>query len=538
MKKIILYLATLVVAFPLFSQNQQSVSTRIESATVFYNGAQVVRKGQASLKEGTTELVFKGISPNINPASIQLKGEGQFTILSVQHQINYLEESRKDEEITRLENKKEKLTDTIAVRRALYSVLKQEESFLQKNQVQVVGVPNNSGTVEQLKAGIEYQRERLKDVLLKELEIEKAINELSQDLSKINAQLGELNTKKVTPSSEVYVSVNAKSPLQASFELSYMVLSAFWKPFYDLRVADVSHPMELTWKAQVSQQSGEDWKDVHLTLSTGNPSEGGEKPTLTPWLLYAYRPYAAGAALEEVVVKGSRSDNTTMYNDGVRDDELKAIPMAPPVQEQTRTTTSAYVIDIPYSIPSSGKQYNVEIKNTTLNALYEYFCAPKLDKDAFLTAKIPDWEDYNLLPGQMNLYFEGTYLGNSMLNPASISDTLVLSLGRDKSVVVERTRVKDFSKKVFLSDKKIEMRGWDITVKNKKKQLINLVIEDQLPISTNKAIEVYDTEYKGAQLDETTGKLTWKMQIDPGKDKKTGFRYSIKFPKSLQLNLE
>ena len=163
---------------------------------------------------------------------------------------------------------------------------------------------------------------------------------------------------------------------------------------------------------------------------------------------------------------------------------------------------------------------------------------PKLDKQAFLTARLTGWEDYNLLDGQANLYFEGTYLGQTLLNTSAAEDTLQISLGRDKSIVVTRTKLKDLSKRTFLGDKKTASRAFEISIRNNKKQAINIIVEDQMPVSTQKEIEVDKQEYKEASLNETTGKLTWTLQIPAATDKKLGFKYAVKYPKDYHFLLE
>ncbi|MGB4843838.1 MAG: DUF4139 domain-containing protein, partial [Ferruginibacter sp.] len=165
-------------------------------------------------------------------------------------------------------------------------------------------------------------------------------------------------------------------------------------------------------------------------------------------------------------------------------------------------------------------------------------CVPKLDQDVFLTAKITDWNDLNLLEGESNLFFEGTFLGKAMINPKTSGDTLNISLGRDKNISVKRTSVKEYSKKQFLGSNKIDYRTFEISIRNNKKQAINLVVEDQFPVSTMKEVEVDKIENKEAELDSETGKLKWTIQLAPGKEKKVDFKYAVKYPKNNSIVLE
>jgi uncharacterized protein (TIGR02231 family) len=207
------------------------------------------------------------------------------------------------------------------------------------------------------------------------------------------------------------------------------------------------------------------------------------------------------------------------------------------VKESTKTTTTAFDIDLPYTIPTNNKEYQVDIKEETLKADYQYFVVPKLDVDAFLTASITDWAQYNLLEGEANLYFEGTFLGKTLLKTNSTDDTLKISLGRDKNVVVKRTKLKEFNKNKVFSNKRVDSRAFEIVVKNKKTTPLSIVIEEQIPVSSDKQIDV-DYEAEGAIIDKIKGHLTWKLDLKPSEERKQKFSYSVKHPSDWHIDLE
>jgi uncharacterized protein (TIGR02231 family) len=172
-----------------------------------------------------------------------------------------------------------------------------------------------------------------------------------------------------------------------------------------------------------------------------------------------------------------------------------------------------------------------------LKANYNYATVPKLDPDAFLLAGVTDWEALKLLKGPANVFFEGTYLGKTYIDPNTAGDTLELSLGRDKDVNVARNLVKDFSKKQFLGTNNILDRSWEITVRNNKGQKISLIIEDQFPLSKDEEIQIEYLEYEGAKFDEKTGMLQWPVVLNPKEEVTVHFRYRVKYPKKLKLFL-
>ena len=296
--------------------------------------------------------------------------------------------------------------------------------------------------------------------------------------------------------------------------------------------------MYLKYKANVYQNSGEEWKDVKLTISSGNPKESGTKPTLEPWNLYSIRFTPPVIAPDDQVKEYMRSQDQIDIAE-VRLSKAVSRPASMPRVMLTEGQTAfQFEIEQPYNIPSDGKQHTVDIQENTINAQYEYFCIPKKDKDVFLTARITNWEELNLLNGDANLYFEGTYLGKATLDTRETKDTLEISLGRDKNIIVNRTKLKEFSRNQILGSSKTDERSWEISIRNKKQQPINITIQDQFPISNNKDIVIDKGNYKEGSLDETTNMITWRLKIDPAKEKKIGFNYSVKSPKSASIILE
>lgn len=203
-----------------------------------------------------------------------------------------------------------------------------------------------------------------------------------------------------------------------------------------------------------------------------------------------------------------------------------------------RATTFEFAIDVPYSIPSNGQQYTVGVGRHNVDALYRHYATPKLDRDAFLFSKATGWEALNLLPGPANLYFEGTFVGESYLDVSTVVDTLDLSLGRDKGVSITRTKRTDFTKRQFIGNKRTVSISWELAVRNNKGQAIDLVITDQYPLSKRSEIEVSLEEHSGAEVNQEKGFLTWNKKLAPSASDKWHFTYNVKYPKGQVLYLE
>jgi hypothetical protein len=201
------------------------------------------------------------------------------------------------------------------------------------------------------------------------------------------------------------------------------------------------------------------------------------------------------------------------------------------------TTVEIEVAD-PYSIKSNGERTLVDLKTYEIPADYRYTAIPKLDKDAFLLAEISDWSQYNLLEGESNLYFEDGFVGRSILNPNALQDTLQISMGRDRSIVMQREKVDQFSKKRSVGSNITESRGYEISLKNNKSQAVTLQLKDQIPVSVNSNITVTTGELSGGTLDPLTGIVTWEITLPPGGQQKLSLRYEVKYPKSERIILD
>jgi uncharacterized protein (TIGR02231 family) len=255
--------------------------------------------------------------------------------------------------------------------------------------------------------------------------------------------------------------------------------------------------------------------------------------------------------MEEVVIRGQGTlrKNVSVTIDSqssvsvVDVDESEAMirgtnSISIPTAQVENQTTVDFEIKTPYTINSDSKNYSVDMEQYDLPAFYQYYCVPKIDKDAFLIANIIDWGKYNLLAGEANLFFEDTYVGKTLLDVRYASDTLQISLGRDKKVSVNREKIKDFTEKKFIGNKKVETLAWKTTVKNNKNQEISMIILDQVPVSTIQEIEVDVADVSDAKHDRENGEIKWEFILEPNEKIEFELKYSVKYPKYGNLIVE
>lgn len=531
------------MALPLLlaaAEGEKPVASKVTGAKVFLNGAQVSRTASATIPAGASTLVFTGLAQALDPMSIQVSGKGGYGILSVNHRINYLTESPKKKEIEELQDRIKQLEHDWNIENGVQQVWVNEEQLLLKNSA--VGGQQTGLTAAQLQAVNDYVRERMKAMKVGWLTQEEKKRAIGEEADKLRAQLAQLKGQAPRPTSEIVVEIDAPAEVAATFVLTYFANGAGWTPAYDLRAKSVGQPIELLMKAQVVNNTGEDWNKVELGLSSGNPTQGGVMPTLQPWVLeqpYTIQTLSSRGARAYEDARAPAAMPSAANAEGQRQlyEEMPAtLEVANTVVY--RTTTVEFAIDAPFTIPADGLAHTVAVKIHAVPATYKHYCTPKLDKDAFLYARTTGWEDLNLLPGQANVFFEGTYVGQSFLDLSKPQDTLAISLGRDKGVVVERVRRKGTDDKAVVGTKRTVMRGWDLTVKNNKGTSVDLEIVDQYPLSPRSEIEVKLEDRGGASANEQTGRLTWNLTLEAKGSRKLGFSYSVKHPKDQPVVLE
>ena len=208
------------------------------------------------------------------------------------------------------------------------------------------------------------------------------------------------------------------------------------------------------------------------------------------------------------------------------------------VNEQKAQFGYEFEIKQPLTLSSDGKTTTTEIGRYQLPATYQHLGIPRADKDAFLMADATDWQQYSLLEGEANVYFENSFIGKTILDPAVANDTLHFSLGRDNGIRIQRTKVSARSTRRLLASSQEQNMTWRITVKNTRQEAVSLTLQDQIPVSENSNITVSTEELSGGQLDKSTGIIVWQLQLQPNEQREFIVQYRVKYPKSRHLIVE
>jgi len=538
MKKLIIISISLFAFLTCLSAStEKEIKAVIKHVTVYPDRAQLTHETSIDLPVGESILKLSGLSPYIDAQSIQVKGFGDFIILSVNHQNNYLQNLEDSPEVNNIRSQIEALQLKIEDEKAAISILKEKELFLKANIT--ILVKETTFSIEQVKNMIELYTSNMDQVTTTVLKKGRLIKDYEKQIAALQQQIANKLGKQQLPSGEISVTVTSAKPVSGKLNFSYVVTNAGWYPSYDIRVDDITKPVSIFYKANVYQNTGIAWKDVKLSFSNATPWVTGNIPVQYPWYVDFYKP--APVTLRSKAAGVNRSEAPAMMEMVASDMSKPAkLEEAAPVTVEKRIgeTTVTFDVALPYSIASDGKFQTIEIQRTSTAAEYRYVTVPKLSTMAYLTANIADWAKQSLQSGEATLYFENSFVGKSTLDVNQLTDTLVLSLGTDNSLLVKREKRKDYTSKKIIGTNKTETYSYLLTIRNNKSNPVKITVNDQIPISSNSDITVEAVELSGGKLAPLTGFVKWDLDLKPQEIKELILTYSVKYPKNQNVILE
>lgn len=680
-----LFLLLVLCPFLIFG-NDEKIPSKIKEVTVYLSGANITRTAECNLSPGASEITLTGLSTKIDESSIQISGLQAVSILSMSYDINFMAIIEDKTASLPLQKRLKAIVSEIAMQKNQIAGLEEEEQVIYANRT--VSARTQSLSLEKVKEISTYYRERITAIKNAIFKANLKVKHLNDETRTIQKQMAELNNTPEKEQGEIKIKFDAPIASKLSLTVSYQVQDAGWIPNYDIKSEAINTPLSLSYKAHVYQKTGNDWNDVNIILSTGNPNVNVAKPNLGTKYLnftngyknrnvsatkksrYVYNPtvrQVTGTVLDEsgiplpgatVLVKGTTKGTTTDFDgyfslnvqDGQElvvsyigfsseeipiyssvmniqlDEDIAALEEVVVVGYATKkhysstgtaiagsssgikirgnssirnnstplyvidgvtvtgfqegdldmneiqsveilkganataiygnqgsdgivvittkkstaqddVTTTKFVIKQPYSIISDGDITAIEINTFKLDSKYEYFAAPIVNENVFLTTTFKDWEQYNLLPGEASVYFKGTYAGKTTIDPYTTKKEMTVSLGIDQNITVTRKHNKNFKSKSFTGSNRILNRMYDLEIKNNKAVAIDLKLMDRIPISQNKDIKVDDIETYAAKYDSKKGLLTWGLKLSPQETKTESFSFQVKYPKYKRISI-
>lgn len=532
--KITLAIGSVIISGSLFAQSPQIIKTDLREVMLYTNAAELNHHATVNLAKGTSELIFTHIANGIDENSIQIGSSPHVTVMSVRSAVNYIGADVKSDAFVKAENYFKKESHTLANFQNQKATEESILKLLESNQ-KIAGVNGNT-TVAELAKMADYYKTKYLEVKSNITALDDQIL-LQQDLvNKAQVQLEEVKGQTTGSGGQLIVQVMNNQAGNQPFDITYTSSKASWNASYDLRSAHTSSPLAIIYKANVTQETGIDWKQVHLILASGNPAQYGIVPNLTPWQLYYNQPVQSRPMMLQ-----SKADNRVFNEVAVSDQKNIRIRGTSSINSYTEQNenqlNTTFDISIPYDIASNGKLHSVSLKEYTHPATYSYIAIPRIDPNVYLMAELTDYEKLNLLPGTANVMFENMLVGKTYINPNDATDTLKLSMGRDKMISIKRDKINDLSQTKILGGSKKQSLVYEITIKNNKKNSVTLNLQDQIPIATDKSMEITLDDHSGADVEKETGLLKWNVTIPAGATQKIRFGYSVKYPKEKLVSI-
>ncbi len=562
MKKITLLFLFGSFAVQTFAGDKEIVKSTLSDVTIYAQGAQLHHKANFNYKVGVTEIIVEGISPYIDAKSIQVKATGAVVILDSKYTLYYPQAVQVTEDGIPLKIKKDISLLKDSLRSIGYEIQEIEDELSVLNATKSIiisnGVMRSQGKVNDslnlLKSAVDYYMLKLTELNKKILSLNKRKQEKQEKKSQMDLRMYNLENfqnqsrpaqPNNSPIPRIVVTIQAKEVGTGKLSLSYVASNAGWTPLYDLRSDATTGKLSLTYKAQVYQNTGLDWNDVKISISTNNPKANKTKPELNPWYI-DYTSYRAEqkdkkrnldyltqpSAVPNAVFNSGFSFSQTLNNSN---EDIQGLTSDQFTTVVHQLIAAEFKIDLPYSIKSNNDQHMVLIKQAELATSFKYFAVPKMDAGVYLVAQMTKLDELQLVPAKANIFFDGTYIGETFIDPTQMDDTLNLSLGKDPNIVVKRTLIKKDCKDKIISDRIERVFAYSIEAKNNKSSTIELIIQDQLPLTTNGDINIEAMELSKGELDARTGTIEWKMTLKPKDSKLLDYKFKVKHNKDKQI---
>jgi uncharacterized protein (TIGR02231 family) len=558
MKSLLIFVFCLTIVKANAAETEKTIKSKPEKIIVYTQGAQVHRNTLVNLVAGQNTIIFSGLENCINASAIQASGNGNFIIADIQHEVHYPEfDKAKLNGDVRYKKLLKQVNDSLQELNYLIEDITYKSDALstEKNVLLNYSLYKDQSkrdSIASLKDGLNYLREKLYNINTEQLKLKREREKLEAKKIILNERVvnvsRELTNQNNTGEVEqvdyrILVHVIADQATQATVSLNYYITNAGWTPSYDLRAMSNEQNVKLTYKAQIHQESGIDWGNVKLVLSTANPNRSYNIPSLSPWYL-GYNPYkqnnnkdsrvlsapAAGAGYSD---KAKKTDDFSDLEQEQK--EVAALNAYDYTSVSENVIETEYEIKLNYNIPSDGKEHFAAIMVKDLKTNYRYKAIPKLNNNVYLTAVLSDWEDAITMGGEASIYYDGSYVGNTSLLPGGTEDTIQLSLGIDKNIAIKRQKIKEKCLQKVLDNDILHQYTYEITMKNSRATKIDIEVEDQLPLAQDKSVVVDRKELSGAKYDEVTGILKWRSTIQAKDSKKLTLMYQVKAPKYMSV---
>ena len=525
------------------SDTTKTLDTRISEVTVYTDRALVTRRGTVALTGNETELTIASLPATLETDSVRATGSGTIAVglLGVRSHTVFSSEPVGDrtaeltQQIQELETQRRAIDDKITARKI-------KLQFLQGLSEKSVGSFSSSIAKQQI--GLNETGELLNFLGTNYLKNTSAIaqhqrqkQELDKQIQALQQQLRQVQTPNCQQSLNIIVAIEPSGSGNFELEVSYVVTRAQWTPLYDLRVNVTNNQINLNYLAEVNQNTGEDWTEVALTLSTAKPGLGTLPPKLQPWFIDIVRP------------KSTQNREVAMMAMAIERSSAPAPAPAPAepararIAAQTATAevsreggTVSFQVGGNTNIPSDGTPHKVTVFSENYPFKPEYIAVPKLVSFAYLQAVVVNpLTGATLLPGKANIFRDNTFVGTVELENISPGQEFTLNLGIDEGLKIDRELVERQVDKKLISQQRRTSYAYRLNVTNLKQVQVHLTLKEQLPVSRNEQIKVRSTLTNPKIVPGEMGILEWIMSLPPQAKQELYYQFVVEHPPDLTV---
>ncbi len=555
MRKFILFLVAMFSSFTYSIAQDIQAESKITKVSVYLGSALITRSAELKLSPGLQNIVFSGILPEIDENSLRVSGKGsaEVKILGAEVKKEFLkdlpqEKAKKlQDEIQSLRDEKRKVED-------LRRILADEKAFLDSVRLFSAGqIPKDMVTKMPLASELEnilkFMDSRLRDNYSQVMDTELKIREIDKKIDVLNRELSQVVGPLSKMKRSIIAEIEVLKPGNLNLDVSYIANGASWYPIYDARADFDKAKTELISYAAVKQNTGEDWQDVGLTLSTAKINISGKMPEINPWFLRPYEPRIlheekSGRLMRQKAAGSKALDRVDIaYSQVAELVEEGIVAVNQYAQAQEKGVSVAYNITRPATIKSDGQDFRFPVSSQNLDSLFKYSSYPRHSLYAYLFSRVTNSKDLQLIAGKVNAFLDGDFVGVSAIENIGPQEEFDLYLGVDENVKIKREEVEKKIDDVLIagiasSTKKTSFK-YKISVENYKNKKIKVEIFEAMPVSQNDRIKVTlgNVNILPVQKDwkDKKGIWKWELELEPKAKQEIVYTYIIEHPREMQV---
>ena len=538
------------------------VDSVVRYVTVYQGRAMITRQAEASLKAGDHMLAFADLPSDLDRDSLQVKGAGEAVLGECTFETEYFEEDVDGKRSPLLEERR-RLSDGMDELNLQVARFAGEKAFLDRISALLTtpatggpppgsNVPGPQSALDvSLWSGMtEFYRTKHAELDDLRLKAERRLREITEKIEVLDARLEDLGRSGQRSREVVKIGIRKKTAGKLTLYLSYLVPGPSWRPVYNLRATGDSDMLDLEYDAYVSQATGEDWSGTELKLSTARVNMSGLMPELYPWRLAIHRPRPA--ALRSAMAKISAKKDLREVDDYAEGaapsasyaEELSAADDIEREDSEVEDSGTSVVFTVAGggSVSGDNRDTRVGLARREFHSSLLYKSVPKLAEFAYLTARFKNEAEFPILPGNVNIFFDGSFTSSSGFGLIMPGQETEISLGIDEGVKVEYRFIRRFRKNEGLVNKRVgEQFEYQVRISNNRGRPVDLEVFDQFPISTDKEIVVKTIRpeirsvQKEVSLDDES-RITWTFSLKPGEKREVPLAYLVEYPADRRIS--